>query len=73
MVLRTVSEILKELNTLEPGSWVVGDGVRAITSVTKNENSYNFNPAEGTLVKSFCNVKTGEVKLFAALLIKDSF
>jgi len=73
MHVRTTEQILDELNNLEPESWVASTGIRALTTVTKQGEVFNFNPSSGTLVKAFYNVKTGEIKMFMALLIKDSF
>ncbi len=69
---KTIQQIIEELNK-SGDKWVPASGVHALTLVNKNNNDYQFNPASGVLVKVFLNTRTGEIKLFPAKLITDSF
>lgn len=69
---KTKENIIRDLNS-QGGTWTSVDGVHALTQVSKEGEVYNFNPAAGVVVKIFINTTTGEIKLFPALSISDSF
>lgn len=50
--------------------WIVVNGMHAITTAEFKGDSTNFNPAQGILVKTFINNKTGEMKFFPIILFK---
>lgn len=68
IMYKTTAEIIAYLDTLpEGGSWIVLDGVQALTTVTyTTATDIAFNPANGIVIKTFVNQRTGEIKLFPA-------
>jgi len=68
-----ISQILETLNS-NGGNWEVQKQVHALTEVQKvKDDKYAFNPGSGIPVKVFINIETGEMRLYPALAIDDSF
>lgn len=67
-------KILEELKKTTNDVWEDVEGVRALTRVTQDDKKVlTFNPASGVLVKVFVNQRTGEIKLYPAVMIEDAF
>lgn len=60
--------IQNRLNALNKESgekvWTTGKGHHALTTVTKKQNRFFFNPVSGVIVKIFLNTKTDEIRVY---------
>ncbi len=66
-VVKTVEEIVENLNRLNHGVWIPLDGNYAISKPEILGREINFLSAkEGVILKAFLNTNTAELKFFVA-------
>jgi len=66
---------LRELNSGETGDWEEITGNHALTSVDgdfRSNSNVVFKPASGIPIKGFLNRRTGEIKIFPAVMFEKN-
>lgn len=70
--IKTISQILSDLNGENKGTWIPIDGHFAITRPIENGKMINYGmPIDGIILKAFFNQNTSEIRTYIAKFLDD--
>ncbi len=62
---KKIKDKIRELKNESSGdNWISIDGMQALTRAENKNSRWEFNPTSGIILKSFFNLRTGEIKIF---------